>query len=277
MMIEPHIHMISRTTDDYNAMYDAGIRVCVEPSFWQGANRRYAGSFFDYFTLSLDFETTRASRFGIDHWSTIAMNPKESEDEVLANEVIAGMDEYLRHERCICVGEVGFNNYSSKEEKAFIKQVEIALDYNLPIMIHTPHVDKVAGTLRSIDILKDMGVPPEMGLVDHNTEETIEASFNSGYYCGFTVYPISKLNPERVSAIIKEYGSERMMVNGSADWGVSNPLALCDTAAQMKLDGHTEKAIQDLTLNNALAFYSTSGKFKPHFDLKPLAVESFQR
>jgi len=276
-MIEPHIHMISRTTEDYNAMYDGGIRVCVEPAFWQGANRRYAGSFFDYFTLSLDFETERASRFGIDHWSAIAMNPKESEDEGLANEVIAGMDEYLNHERCVCLGEVGFNNCTANEEKAFIKQIEVALRHKLPIMVHTPHVDKVKGTLRTIDIMKEMGVPLDMGLIDHNTEETIAASYESGYFCGFTVYPISKLNPERVSNIIKQYGSERMMVNGSADWGVSNPIALVDTAEQMAKDGHSELAIKDLTHNNALAFYSKSGKFKPDFDLKPLAVESFQR
>ena len=276
-MIEPHIHMISRTTQDYNAMYDAGIRVCVEPSFWQGANRRYAGSFFDYFKLSLEFESVRASRFGIDHWSNIAMNPKESEDEGLAREVIAGMDEYLNHERCICVGEVGFNNNTKSEEKAVIAQIEVALKHKLPIMMHTPHVDKLKGTLRSIDILKDMNVPPEMALMDHNTEETIDASYKSGYFCGFTVYPISKLNPKRVSDIIKQYGSERMMVNGSADWGVSNPLALADTVEQMKKDEHDEKAIADLTRNNALAFYSYSGKFKPNFDLVPLAVESFQR
>lgn len=276
-MIEPHIHMISRTTQDYDAMYAAGIRVCVEPSFWQGANRRYAGSFFDYFTLSLDFETERASRFGIDHWTAISMNPKESEDEVLANEVIAGLEPFLKHDRCVCIGEVGFNNNTLNEEKALIKQIEIALKYKLPIMAHTPHVDKLKGTLRTIDILKDMDVPTDMALIDHNTEETIDASYKSGYFCGFTVYPVSKLTPKRVSDIISKYGSERMMVNGSADWGVSNPLALIDTAEQMKKDGHSEQAIEDLTHNNAMTFYSKSGKFKPNFELKPLAVESFQR
>lgn len=276
-MIEPHIHMISRTTEDYQAMYNAGIRVCVEPSFWQGSNRRYAGSFFDYFQLSLEFETLRASRFGIDHWSNIAMNPKESEDEGLAREVIAGMAEYLDHERCICVGEIGFNNNTANEEKALVAQIELALKHKLPIMVHTPHVDKIKGTLRTIDILKEMQVPTEMALIDHNTEETIAAAHASGYFCGFTVYPISKLTPKRVSDIIKEYGSQRMMVNGSADWGVSNPLALVDTVEQMQQDGHSEEDIKNLTHNNALAFYSYSGKFKPTFDLVPLAIESFQR
>ena len=76
-IIEPHIHMYSRTTDDYQNMYKAGIRACVEPSFWMGANRRYAGTFFDYFNLILEFETVRARRFGIDHWAAVSVNPKE--------------------------------------------------------------------------------------------------------------------------------------------------------------------------------------------------------
>ena len=61
IIIEPHIHMYSRTTDDYVAMYKAGIRACVEPSFWMGTNRRYAGTFFDYFQLILEFETIRGA------------------------------------------------------------------------------------------------------------------------------------------------------------------------------------------------------------------------
>jgi hypothetical protein len=49
--------MLSRTTDDYQNMYTAGIRACVEPAFWMGSNRRYAGTFFDYFQVILDWET----------------------------------------------------------------------------------------------------------------------------------------------------------------------------------------------------------------------------
>ena len=83
-IIEPHIHMYSRTTDDYAAMYREGIRVAVEPSFWLGANRRYAGTFWDYFQLILAFETGRAQRYGIDHYAAVSVNPKEADDTGLA-------------------------------------------------------------------------------------------------------------------------------------------------------------------------------------------------
>ena len=90
-IIDPHIHCISRTTDDYHRMYDENIRAVVEPSFWLGQARRYPGSYFDYFALILDFEATRAARFGIDHYACIAMNPKEADSLDLAMEVVAGL------------------------------------------------------------------------------------------------------------------------------------------------------------------------------------------
>src|SRR3990172_6345699 len=108
-IIEPHIHMFSRTTDDYHAMYKAGIRVVVEPSFWLGSDRRYAGSFFDYFKLILDFETVRSARYGIDHFSCISVNPKEAENRSLVDEVLFGINEYLNHPRCVGIGEIGLN------------------------------------------------------------------------------------------------------------------------------------------------------------------------
>jgi len=258
-------------------MYRAGIRACVEPSFWLGANRRYAGTFFDYFRLILDFETVRARRFGIDHYAAISLNPKEADDEVLASEVIDGLADYLDHERCVAVGEIGFNNITSGEEKAFVRQLEIATEREMPTIIHLPHNDKLRGAVRTADIIESVGADPERTIIDHNTEETIRAALDTGCFAGMTVYPISKLTPERVSNMIHEYGSERIIVNGSADWGVSDPLSLVKVVEYMHKDGHSEEAIQNLVFNNAMAFYSHSPNWKPDFDLTPVDPREFQR
>lgn len=276
-IIEPHIHMYSRTTDDYQAMYKAGIRACVEPSFWLGANRRYAGTFFDYFNLILEFETVRARRFGIDHFCAISLNPKEAEDTVLADEVIAGLVDYLDHPRCVAIGEIGFNNITPNEERAFVKQLLIAKERKMPVIIHLPHVNKLKGAIRIAEILKTEGTDPTRIVMDHNTEETIEVSLNTGCYAGMTVYPISKLTPERVSGMIRQYGSGRIIVNGSADWGISDPLSLVKVVEFMGKDGHSESTIKDLVFNNAMAFYNHSPKWKPELDLEPVDPHQFQR
>ncbi|MBT3191731.1 MAG: hydrolase TatD [Verrucomicrobia bacterium] len=276
-IIEPHIHMYSRTTDDYENMYATGIRACLEPSFWLGTNRRYAGTFFDYFQLILEFETVRARRFGIDHFCAVALNPKEAEDTALADEVIDGMGAYLDHPRCVALGEIGFNNITANEERAFVRQLAIAVERDMPTIVHLPHVDKPKGIQRTIDIIKDVGANPDRVIIDHNTEETMAISRASGCWSGMTVYPISKLTPQRVSDIIREFGSDRMIVNGSADWGVSDPLSLVKVVNHMAADGHSEETVQKLVFDNAMAFYGQSEKWKPELDLVPIDPHVFQR
>ena len=276
-IIEPHIHMYSRTTDDYQAMYAAGIRACVEPSFWMGQNRRYAGTFFDYFALILEFEAVRARRFGIDHFAAVSLNPKEAEDRGLADEVIDGLAEYLDHERCVAIGEIGFNNNTPNEEHAFVRQLSMAIERDMPVIIHTPHIDKLKGTQRIAAILREIKHNPDRVEIDHNTEETMAVSRETGCYCGMTVYPISKLTPARVSGIIRQFGSERMVVNGSADWGISDPLSLVKVVEFMAADGHDEASIQRLVCDNAMAFYSGSDLWKPELDLVPVDPNIFQR
>jgi len=277
MIIEPHIHMFSRTTDEYQAMYNAGIRACVEPSFWLGSNRRYAGSFFDYFQLLLEFETVRAARFGIDHFSAIAMNPKESDDRALADEVIDGMLPYLDHPRCVALGEVGLNLITPNEEHAMLRQLQLAEDRKMPVILHLPHVEKLRGAQRILDLIKVHGFTVERIDVDHNTEETIKLTLDSGCYAGMTVYPYSKLNPQRVSAMVKQYGHARVIVNGSADWGISDPLSLIKVVAFMRNDGHSEAVIEELVFHTAMRFYSASPHWTPHFNIVPVDPATYQR
>ena len=276
-IIEPHIHMIARTTDDYMAKRANGIRVCVEPSFWLGENRRYAGSFFDYFRLSLEFEHTRAARYGIDHWSAIGMNPKEAENRKLADEVIDGMGEYLDHPRCVALGEIGFNNITENEEHALVRQLRMAEERKMPVVLHLPHFNKLKGIKRVLEIIKGEGLTCERIDIDHNVEETIGLALESGCYAGMTVYPYSKLSPERVSAMIKEHGHERVIVNGSADWGISDPLSLIKVVAQLRKDGFDEKVIEAITHDTPMTFYSASPHWKPDFDVVPQDPTTYQR
>ena len=277
IIIEPHIHMYSRTTDDYEAMYRAGIRACVEPSFWLGANRRYAGTFFDYFNLILEFETVRAKRAGIDHYCAISLNPKEAEDARLAEEVISGMEPYLAHPRCVALGEIGFNLTTANEERAFVRQLLLAKGRKMPVIIHLPHTDKLRGAKRIAEIIRAEKADVDRIVIDHNTEETIRLSRETGCFSGMTVYPISKLTPERVADIIREYGAERMIVNGSADWGVSDPLSLVKVVNHLQAKGFAPETIQKLVFDNAMALYSHSPNWKPDFTLQPIDPHLFQR
>ena len=63
--IDPHIHMVSRTTDDYLNLAVSGIHTVSEPAFWAGFDRSSASGFRDYFHQLTVTEPARAARFAM--------------------------------------------------------------------------------------------------------------------------------------------------------------------------------------------------------------------
>lgn len=257
---DPHIHMVSRICSDYEQMALAGIDVVMEPSFWIGEPRKHLGTFLDTFDHLRGYERERAARYGILHFCALSMNPKESNNAPLAKEVLKKLPKYLDDPSVVAVGEIGFDENTKEEEKSFIRQLEIAAENKLPVVIHTPHKDKYKGTKRNLEILREMKYDMDFVLIDHNTEDTIEMALDSGAWCGHTVYPVTKLSPERAANIFEMYGVDRMMVNSSADWGPSDCLSVPRTIAELKRRGFSAKSIEKLVWNNPMAFFAQSGK-----------------
>lgn len=261
-IIDPHVHMTSRTTDDYQAMARSGVVAIVEPAFWLGQPRTEVGSFKDYFSSLIGWERFRASQFGIKHYCTIGLNSKEANNEKLANEVIDLLPLFLCKEGVVGVGEIGYDDQTEAEDKYFRLQVELAMELNLPVQVHTPHRDKKQGTLRSMDVCEEMGISPEKVVIDHNNEETVKGVLDRGFWAAFTIYPHTKMGNERMVEIVKMYGSERIMVNSAADWGVSDPLSVYKTAYLMEMKGIDENDINNVVYQNALSFFAQSGQMK---------------
>jgi len=258
--LDSHVHMVSRTTDDYQRMAAAGVAAIIEPSFWQGQPRTEVGTFKDYFNTLIGFERFRASQFGIQHYCTIGLNPKEANNEKLAEAVMELLPLYICKEGVVGIGEIGFDDQTAAEEKYLRLQAAMALEADLPIQIHTPHRDKKTGTTRTMDVLEDVGVPPEKVIIDHNNEETVEEVLDRGFWAAFTIYPHTKLSNERMFEVVREYGTERIVVDSAADWGISDPLAVPKTAALMKDRGLTVEQIEKVTYHNPLEAYAQSGQ-----------------
>lgn len=260
--IDPHIHMTSRTTSDYEAMQKAGIVAIIEPAFWLGQPRTEAGSFKDYFSSIVGWEPFRASQFGIKHYCTIGLNSKEANNEPLAEQVMDLLPLYALKDNVVAIGEIGYDDQTAAEDKFFRAQIELAKEVNLPIMVHTPHRDKKNGTLRSMDVLEEHGINPSLVVIDHNNEETVQSVLDRGFWAAFTIYPKTKMGSERMVEVVRHYGSERIIVDSSADWGVSDPLSVPKTANLMKEKGIDPNDIHKTCYQNALEAYGQSGNMK---------------
>jgi predicted metal-dependent TIM-barrel fold hydrolase len=252
--------MTSRTTDDYQAMADAGIAAIVEPAFWVGQPRTHVGTFEDYFLSLLGWERFRASQFGIKHFCTLAMNPKEANNKELAEGVLALLGKYLEKDGVVAVGEIGYDDMTPLEDEYLRRQIAIAMDADLPVLIHTPHRDKKRGTERTLAVVKEVGIDPGLVLVDHNTEETLPLTLDSGCWAGHSIYPKTKMDEARMVELVKRYGAERIIINSAADWGVSDPLKVPKTASLMRASGITQQQIETIVWNNPIAFFAQSGR-----------------
>lgn len=257
---DPHVHMSSRTTDDYQAMADAGVIALIEPAFWLGQPRTGLASFRDYYSSLVGWERFRSSQFGIKHYCTIGLNSREANNESLAEEVMELLPLFIYKEGVVGIGEIGFDDQTAAEEKYYRLQLELAKEAGLPVQIHTPHRDKKKGTLRSMEIALEHGLDPYKVIVDHNNEETIKDVLDRGFWAAFTIYPFTKMGNERMVEIARQYGPERIMINSAADWGISDPLAVPKTAALMKLSGISHEDIELITYRNAITAFGQSGQ-----------------
>lgn len=262
--IEPHGHMVSRTTDDYINMAAAGCQAVCEPAFWAGFDRSSVNGFFDYFCQLTDYEPKRAAKFGLDHFTWLCINPKESEDVGLAREVLGIIPKFLDRPNVLGIGEIGLNKNSRNEMEVLEMHVDLAARHDQLILVHTPHLeDKHKGTRLIIDVLKNhSSIKPERCIIDHVEEHTIQLAKDAGMWCGMTLYPESKCTAARAIDMLETFGTDQIWMNSACDWGISVPLAVPYAALEMRKRQLPAKIIDQVVYQNPIAFMSQSPRFK---------------
>jgi uncharacterized protein len=276
LFIDPHVHMTTRTTYDYTVMRHYGVVAVIEPSFWMGQPRTSVGTFQDYFNSLVGWERFRAGQFGIRHYCTISLNPKEANNEALAEQVLELLPLYVGKEGVVAIGEIGYDEMTAAEDKAFRLQLELAKEVEKPVLIHTPHRNKKEGTTRSMDVCQEHGIDPALVIVDHANEETAQEILDRGFWAAFSIYPHTKMGNRRMAEIVRHYGCDRIIVDSAADWGMSDPLAVPKTAELMREMGISEVHVRAVCYENALTAYSQSGEMSAEDWLNPPSIDQRQ-
>lgn len=262
--IDLHAHMTSRTTDDYYQMALTGCVALTDPAFWPGFDRISADGFEDYFHHLTDFEPKRAARYGIQHYTWLCMNPKEADNRKLSKEVIARLPKYLDRPNVIGIGEIGLNRVTRNELETFKDQIDLAVRFQKMVLIHTPHLeDKYKGTQLIVETLvKDGRIRPEQILIDHAEEHTIDMIIENGFWAGITLYPQTKVSPQRAIDILETVGPDRICVSSACDWGPSLPAAIPQFAMEMRRRRYADETIHKIIYENPATFLAQSSKFR---------------
>ncbi|WDT75420.1 MAG: TatD family hydrolase [Candidatus Manganitrophus sp.] len=261
--IDMHAHMASRTTDDYEQMALTGCVALTDPAFWAGFDRSSADGFDDYFHQLTEVEPKRAARVGIRHYTWLCLNPKEADNRSLARAVIEKIPKYLDRPNVLGIGEIGLNRVTRNEVATFQDHLDLAVAHNQMILIHTPHLeDKYKGTRIIVEtLLKDGRIDPGRILIDHAEEHTIGMILENGFWAGITLYPQTKVSPQRAIDMIERAGPDRICVSSACDWGPSLPIAIPRFALEMRRRRHSEKSIRKIIYENPAAFLSQSPRF----------------
>jgi predicted metal-dependent TIM-barrel fold hydrolase len=254
-------------------MAAAGIVALIEPAFWLGQPRTQVGSYIDYLSSLVGWERFRAAQFGIHHYCTIGLNSKEANNEALAEQVLEILPRYLVKEGVVAVGEIGYDDQTPVEDKYYRAQLALAKEFDMLVQVHTPHRDKKSGTSRSMAVALEMGVKPERVVIDHNNEETVQEVLDRGFWAAFTIYPNTKMGNERMVEIARKYGSHHIFIDSSADWGVSDPLAVPKTARLMLDRGIASKDVEAICYGNALRAFGQSGQMKEEHWMNPAPID----
>ena len=256
--------MVSRTTDDYQALARMGCVAISEPAFWAGFDRGTVSGFDDYFHQLTEVEPARAAQFGIAHYCWLCINAKEAENVLLSREVLQLIRKFVNRKNVLGIGEIGLNKNTPNESIVFQEHLELAIELDQSILIHTPHLeDKYQGTRMILDMLADHPtLDRNRVLVDHVEEHTAKAVIDAGYWAGMTLYPVTKCTPKRAVDIVELVGTERICVNSASDWGPSNPTAVPDFMFELRQRGFDELTVRKLVYDNPRDFFRQS----PNFD-----------
>ena len=175
----------------------------------------------------------------------------------------------------MAVGEIGYDDMTDAEERFFAEQIQLAIEHKLPILIHTPHRDKKRGTERTLALVKESGIDEQMVLVDHLTETPLPLVLETDCWRGHSVYPETKMSEDRMVALLKQYGTEKMVVNSAADWGRSDPLKVPKTGQAMRDAGFSERDIEQVLFLNPINFFAQSGRISVQ-DVAPVKIDQTQ-
>ena len=274
MLIDPHTHMISRTTDDYEAMAAAGVVALIEPAFWIGQPRTHVGTYIDYLSAIVGWERFRAGQFGIRHYCTVGLNSKEANNEELAEGVMEILPRFAlkdgrRSDRRDRLRRADRPRGQVFPPSARARQGARAAG-------HDPHpAPRQEARHHPLDG-RDRGARPARPrkvVIDHNNEETVQEVLDRGYWAAFSIYPSTKMGNERMVEIVRQYGAERIIVDSACDWGISEPLGVAKTAKLALQRGIPEEQVRLICYQNALDAYGQSGQMREADWLDPPAID----
>lgn len=246
-VFDTHIHSEGRSVEDLEKMAKEGIAKAITCAFYP-IEPKFPETLIDLFRKLTTFEVERGRSAGMEIYPAIGVHPRCIPPNY--GKVIESMEEI----ECVAFGEIGLEIASYLEVEVLREQLKLAKSLDKPCIIHTPRKNKVEVTEKILKILKDVGFPEELAVIDHATEETVKEILNAGYYAGLTVQ-IGKLSAEEVHNIVSEFGFERFVLNSDTGFDKADMFATAKAVRFLEEKGIEKSDVEKLATKNAIKLF----------------------
>ena len=250
MMIDTHTHADSRSSEDFDLMYTSGIDTAITCSFYPYKLRNQT-CLINHFDRILEYDTKRAEEYGLKLEVALGLHPanvSENNDQIYEE-----IRRLVEEKKIVAIGEIGLDDNTINEQKAFKKQLEIAEDTKSKVIIHTPRKNKKE-VLKDIKIIVDETINPKLVVIDHINPNVVEDVIYYDYTLGLTVQP-QKMTKEEAIKILDKYGFNKFLLNSDISNKPSDPISVPKTVRTLKKLGYKNSDIEKVAFKNAKKFF----------------------
>jgi TatD DNase family protein len=199
-IIDSHTHLnMDEYNDDIDEVINRAIKKDVKTIIDVGFNQK---SIKKSLLLSEKYKNI---------YSVIGIHPHDAKD--VEENYFETLEEFLKYKKVLAIGEIGldyYRNYSPKEvqKKIFLKQIEISLKLDIPIVIHCRNAYN-----DMIEILKEKKMENRKILFHcfSGDENIAKELLNMGFYFSFAGY-ITYPNIKKPYNVIKMLPIEKIII-----------------------------------------------------------------
>lgn len=250
-MIDTHMHADSRSSEDFEKMYLAGIKTAVTCSFYPYKIDNET-VLLNHLNRILEYDTKRAKEYGLDLKVALGIHPANTIDN--PQSIYENMYRWIENNQIVAIGEIGLEDLTDAEISIFKKQLDIADETKSKVIIHTPRKNKKEVLNRILEILPDH-LDERQAVIDHINPAVVEDAITSDCMLGLTVQP-QKMEKEDAIAILDEYGFDRFLLNSDISNKPSDPLSVPKTIRELEKREYSQADIDKISHKNAQKFFN---------------------
>jgi predicted metal-dependent TIM-barrel fold hydrolase len=253
--IESSLYASHRTMPELHQLAALGVTTIIEPTTYMGTPRRALATYMDDYERLIVAEAQRCAAAGIQHLTLVGVPAGDASHPQAAHQAIDNLAKLLQRPGVVGIGEVGLEAFTAEETEVLRRQLRLARETGMPIVIQAPPHRTAHAVGLSLQLAQEERVHPQRIMVKGLDEESVGIVRRFGAWAGITIHP-SYMSTDRLVRIIAAYGTEGLILQSDAGRGYGDPYAVPKALRRLAAEGLPVDEQAKLVYHNPKWFYS---------------------